>query len=926
MPYTPCSLFTAQLVNLFGSLHARRFPATPLHPSRFPGLRACHGRLGPAGAVRQSAAGPGRGRSRLAAALPGRGVADGDAGHRPDDVALRLPHRDPGGRPVRVPDPAGAGLCAHAAVARLRAVRLWRLARRARRGHECAGGDRRARQRRRADVRFSWPVQRGRLCGRRTDGGHAVAGLEPGRGHGAGRGAGGAVAAGGRAAFPARAGSGRPRRAHLRGAARRRDFYRRAVLCMFSGRGRHPRLERLAADVGAGHGRHPRRPRLRGIRGGDDRRPSHGRPRGGQAGRQAGVAARRLVRRARFLHGRGGHVGAAGAGRVFTGGTGRLERGADPVYGGRQPAGHAGRTGHRRHHHAGVRRHPGRAGRDRFCRACRQPEPGLCGSGLRHAGNCRQRQAGRLRPSLSRLALALAQVMLHQRPVRRQVGHGAVRQLLDHLEFLLRFRVAVPVGHEVHPVRRPAAPHRQLVAQRVRDAGRVGIVAPERVVGALREAVVQLDEVDDALVPRTHHLVVGAGHGRHVAAVREQVADQVGGRFDQADARRFQRFQEAARQAHGCAVLDPVLVAVAHVELELARRQRVAGRADVLAQHLFGAVVAGVAARVHIADAAPLVQADVPGPARFVGGGNRVRGDGRVGPVVRYLHGQRAVDEQHVADGLEAAAQRVADQGGAKARAVDIQVGREHAGLARVDGADRAFPVELHPFHRGLHVAHAQALGMAAEQGGELAGIEVISVVERPREIAVGGALGRARRVGHALLHGGGSGKPGARRGCALQPVGQQFGAAGALAGQAERMEIMVGARRRPLARRAHPVRKLDALLEGGVAGADEFPFLDADGGQRAADRRERAFAHADDADLCRFHQRDLHAVGVRTGADGARQEGGGQPAGRAAANDQHPFDGARRRESRMGGHRLQVSMLGQVACRLQVGVTNKQH
>jgi hypothetical protein len=88
----------------------------------------------------------------------------------------------------------------------------------------------------------------------------------------------------------------------------------------------------------------------------------------------------------------------------------------------------------------------------------------------------------------------------------------------------------------------------------------------------------------------------------------------------------------------------------------------------------------------------------------------------------------------------------------------------------------------------------------------------------------------------------------------------------------------------------ARPVDEVDALLERGVALADEARLVEADGVEGAADRRERAFAHADDADVAGLHQR--HADAACGGAQRAREEGRGEPAGGAAADDEDVLDG----------------------------------
>jgi hypothetical protein len=74
-------------------------------------------------------------------------------------------------------------------------------------------------------------------------------------------------------------------------------------------------------------------------------------------------------------------------------------------------------------------------------------------------------------------------------------------------------------------------------------------------------------------------------------------------------------------------------------------------------------------------------------------------------------------------------------------------------------------------------------------------------------------------------------------------------------------------------------VVEADALLEGAVAFADEARLVDADGGQRAADRREGAFADADDADFLRFHQCDLHRASGAGPSCLAKKQAVSQPA-----------------------------------------------
>jgi len=108
---------------------------------------------------------------------------------------------------------------------------------------------------------------------------------------------------------------------------------------------------------------------------------------------------------------------------------------------------------------------------------------------------------------------------------------------------------------------------------------------------------------------------------------------------------------------------------------------------------------------------------------------------------------------------------------------------------------------------------------------------------------------------------------------------------AGTLAGRVERVEVVVVRR----AGGVGPADELHALLERGVALADEARLVQPDRGERAADRREGAFADADDADLGRLDERDARpATG---GAQRLREKGRGEPAGGAAADDEDALD-----------------------------------
>ncbi len=84
-----------------------------------------------------------------------------------------------------------------------------------------------------------------------------------------------------------------------------------------------------------------------------------------------------------------------------------------------------------------------------------------------------------------------------------------------------------------------------------------------------------LQEVDDAREAGGHQLIEKLGHRLELAVEREQVGDQIGRRLDQSDPGGFQRLEEPGRQPDRHAVLLPLDVAVADVELQHPRRQRV---------------------------------------------------------------------------------------------------------------------------------------------------------------------------------------------------------------------------------------------------------------------------------------------------------------------------------------------------------------
>src|SRR5471030_2570392 len=100
-------------------------------------------------------------------------------------------------------------------------------------------------------------------------------------------------------------------------------------------------------------------------------------------------------------------------------------------------------------------------------------------------------------------------------------------------------------------------------------------------------------------------------------------------------------------------------------------------------------------------------------------------------------------------------------------------------------------------------------------------------------------------------------------------------------------MKVMVGPGG---SRRTHPVIEANALLEGRVAFAQEPGLVDPDRRERSLERWEGRFAHADDADVGGFDQRDAQAL-PRRGSVGACKERRRDPPGGAAPDDQHALD-----------------------------------
>jgi hypothetical protein len=193
-------------------------------------------------------------------------------------------------------------------------------------------------------------------------------------------------------------------------------------------------------------------------------------------------------------------------------------------------------------------------------------------------------------------------------------------------------------------------------------------------------------------------------------------------------------------------------------------------------------------------------------------------------------------------------------------------------------GIDEAV-LALRDFHHApFGAAHPARLGVLAQVLGDQQRVDVQRVV--------GPADGRVARLGRmeeaaVLGHDVAGREIGERIGVAmragLQPALVEVLVADGLADDAERMEIGVAA--------FVPADELDAQLEGGIGGLDEFAFVDAEALDQRDEGRHGRLAHADGAELFGLHQLDLAQLALQVLA----QHGRRQPP-RGAAADNHDF------------------------------------
>ncbi|EEF25313.1 conserved hypothetical protein, partial [Ricinus communis] len=416
-----------------------------------------------------------------------------------------------------------------------------------------------------------------------------------------------------------------------------------------------------------------------------------------------------------------------------------------------------------------------------------------------------------------------------------------------------------------------------LVLQRVGHL-HVGAIAPEFGIRAVRELVVQDDEVAHEFVALRGQAVEFVGQFRAAVAVGEVLEQPADRQFDDVDARRFERFEEAARQAHRHAVLDPRLAPPARREAQLARGLERLG-VHAVQQHAPRLLVRHESVAVHVAVAVAVLQRDAPLPARGLRRRPRVRREA-VGQGAG--HGLRAVTGQHGAPVLVAGLVHAFDQQAAEARAIDEQVALDAAAVLQLQGRDEArFRMLLDVADRALDALHAARRRVLAQVQRIQARIELERI-----GVGIGGAgLVAVRRHEPVLVRHHRRDRPFfVRRHIRVvareaQPDHEGRTVLDRRAEIAETVEEAVA--------EVAPVAEVDAQLERGLRAPDEIRPVDAERVVVVADRRQRGLPHADGADLRRLDEDDLARP-----AQLERERRRGHPAGGTAAHDDDFTDG----------------------------------
>ena len=224
-----------------------------------------------------------------------------------------------------------------------------------------------------------------------------------------------------------------------------------------------------------------------------------------------------------------------------------------------------------------------------------------------------------------------------------------------------------------------------------------------------------------------HHARVDA-----LAAPRHQ-SGEVGRRgLDQEDARRFERFEKAAREPHCDDIARPARRAASGLEAQqprLVERRAVERVEQGPARFFFAAEGAGK----DMAVADPVLKRDAPGPAAALRRRARIGGERR---DARARHRQRAVAGEPRAPVEPRHAHRLAKKERAEARAVYEEIARDLVARSQRQARDIAALGIAHDIDDlALHAADAARRRPFAQIGGIEPGVEMIGI-----------AVGRADR------------------------------------------------------------------------------------------------------------------------------------------------------------------------------------
>ena len=201
--------------------------------------------------------------------------------------------------------------------------------------------------------------------------------------------------------------------------------------------------------------------------------------------------------------------------------------------------------------------------------------------------------------------------------------------------------------------------------------------------------------------------------------------------------------------------------------------------------------------------------------------------------------------------------------------------------IAGDDGGDIAVVRSFNAGHVVDDMLHAELVNaVVTQERAELARVQVVGIVGDRGVLRRRYLLGRLALCAQVRLeaHEVGEG----RGGVALDPPCDQVGLRVALRHH-EGMEIVV------VLAAIDPALELRALLERRVAPANELGLADANASQRVAHGRPRALTHSDGTDIRRFEQHDREPT-TRARAMFGRDDAGGQPTGRSAADDHESF------------------------------------